>query len=231
MVKIYREFTNIISILDDEEIEKIINAENNVFEGSQGTLLDCEYGFKPYITQTKTNTENALNLLAGTPTNVLGLLRPYTIRHGPGPFPTEDKKLDLEEKHNHDNQWQGLFRQGWLDLVLVKYSLAINKKINYLGLTCMDKVSGLKEINIAIAYEYKGQEKINTLQKYFDFDQNKHIIGIKLQKQDETIGKLLKDCFPVYTSLPGWQEDITKIKRIEELPFNTRIFLNYLEEQ
>lgn len=227
----YLNFSRRVRILGDDEILRIIKSENNIFEGAQGTLLDCLYGFKPYITQTRTSVVNALNLLGEKEVLTLGLLRPYAIRHGPGPFPSEDKKLHLQEFHNLSNKWQGMFRQGWLDLVLIRYSLAINQKIDKLGLTCMDKVSGLNEIKIATRYEYEGSQNEELLKKYFNINHHKQITGIKLQTQDGVISKLLEECRPVYTTLPGWKEDLSKVKTITELPHNARVFLNYIEEQ
>ncbi|HIJ57962.1 MAG TPA: adenylosuccinate synthase, partial [Deltaproteobacteria bacterium] len=42
--------------------------------------------------------------------------------------------------------------------------------------------------------------------------------------------KTLAACKPIYETLPGWPEDITGSTRMEELPENTRNYLNRIEE-
>ncbi|MBC7995311.1 MAG: adenylosuccinate synthetase, partial [Rhizobacter sp.] len=54
----------------------------------------------------------------------LGLLRSYLTRHGAGPLPTHDAALDvLSEPHNPSDGWQGAFRRGHPDAVLLRYAL------------------------------------------------------------------------------------------------------------
>ncbi len=231
LAKIYLELTKRVGILSDEEIQKIIQTQNNIFEAAQGTILDCDYGFKPNITQTRTSIANALELLGEKEAVILGLLRPYSVRHGAGPFPTVDENLNLEETHNVYTPWQRFVRQGWLDFVLLRYSLQVNKRIDKLVVSCLDKMSGLKEIKFANSYRYIGKESEETLNKYFDFGPNNQIVGVKLQKQDEVMSKLLWNCQPVYTTLPGWEDDISNIKNYLDLPSKTRSLLEYIEGQ
>ena len=48
-------------------------------------------------------------------------------------------------------------RCGWLDLVVLKYSHSING-YDTLNLTKLDVLDGLKEIEVAVAYELNGKE-------------------------------------------------------------------------
>ncbi len=54
-----------------------------------------------------------------------GVMRSYLTRHGAGPLPTHDESLDerLPEPHNHGAGWQGQFRRGHPDAVLLRYAL------------------------------------------------------------------------------------------------------------
>lgn len=115
-----------------------------IFEGAQGVLLDEDYGFHPYTTWSKTTPHNARELLRESgstekPT-LIGLTRSYMCRHGDGPFPTE-AQTGIVEIHNGYNPWQRHFRTGWLDLVLLKYAVAVSGGIDFLGVTHTDTLN------------------------------------------------------------------------------------------
>lgn len=126
---------------------------NLIFEGAQGTLLDEDYGTAPYNTWSKCRTDNAfqiLNRLGRTPTRTIGVTRTYMTRHGAGPFPTENKAVRFPEFHNEQGTYQGGWRQGWLDLGLLRYSLAHNG-CDEIAVTHMDYLQD--ENRVAIGYE------------------------------------------------------------------------------
>ena len=79
----------------------------------------------------------------------LGVIRAYAIRHGAGPFPTEDPTLRLPELHNPDG-YAGRFRVGALDLVLLRYALRV-APMDALAVTCLDRVGAAA--GICVAYE------------------------------------------------------------------------------
>ena len=98
-----------------------------VFEGAQGLLLDEWIGFHPFTTWSSPRPDalEALVREAGSSETVhpFGVMRSYLTRHGPGPLPTEDPTLDsLEELHNANDGWQGRFRRGHPDGVLLDYA-------------------------------------------------------------------------------------------------------------
>ncbi|MDR0777294.1 MAG: adenylosuccinate synthetase [Azonexus sp.] len=69
----------------------------------------------------------------------LGLLRSYLTRHGAGPFPTEDSSLDgLAEPHNSHAGWQGRFRRGHPDGVLLRYALEVTGWLDGLLISHLD---------------------------------------------------------------------------------------------
>ena len=98
-------------------------------------------------------------------------------------------------------------RCGWLDLVVLKYSTLINGYTS-LNITKLDVLDTFKEIQIGVSYTYKG-EKLNS------FPEDLH----KLAKVDVE-----------YVTLPGWEEDITKIKNYNDLPENAKKYLKYIED-
>ena len=42
--------------------------------------------------------------------------------------------------------------------------------------------------------------------------------------------KVLAECKPIYETLSGWPEDITNIREMEDLPQNTKNYLNRISE-
>jgi len=74
----------------------------------------------------------------------LGVLRSYLTRHGPGPLPTHDRALDarLREPHNANEGWQGVFRRGHPDAVLLRYALDAAGTLDGLVVSHLDAVDG-----------------------------------------------------------------------------------------
>lgn len=120
-----------------------------VFEGAQGVLLDEWGGFHPHTTWSTTTLHNADCLLAeagydGAVTRI-GITRPYMTRHGAGPLVTEDAALTaaLPDPANGFGAWQQGFRLGWLDLVLLRYARELVGPLDWLAVTCLDRLAGL----------------------------------------------------------------------------------------
>ncbi len=118
-----------------------------IFEGAQGVLLDEWRGFHPYTTWSTCTFDNALSLLSerayGGKITKLGVLRSYATRHGAGPFPTESQELGsaLREQHNGLDAWQGAFRRGWPDELLLRYAIDACGGVDGLALTHVDALS------------------------------------------------------------------------------------------
>lgn len=100
-----------------------------VFEGAQGVLLDETHGDEPFRTWTDTTFNNALSLLRGRDVNPvkIGCFRTYFTRHGAGPMPTEDHNFYVDEPHNGDKGFQGVFRRGRFDWDLAEKAVSITK--------------------------------------------------------------------------------------------------------
>lgn len=197
-----------LQIISLEKVRKIVaKGVNLIFEGAQGTLLDTDYGFFPYITKTNTTVANArkliepLGLEQDLPT--LGILRAYQTRHGQGPLVTEDQELTekVVDSHNRFNPWQGGFRIGWFDLLAARHALAANGKVDALVLTNIDGLNFSPQIRICTAYEYLGK-KTDRLDDYFQCHlgtQKIKITGLKKnpQKQDDEYAQMLFNCRPL----------------------------------
>ena len=100
-----------------------------LFEGAQGVLLDESRGFHPHTTWSDVTPAAAQAVAAAAgldaPVTRLGIARAYLTRHGAGPLPTHDAALDtLAEPHNDDHGWQGRFRRGHPDALLLRYAAA-----------------------------------------------------------------------------------------------------------
>ena len=143
----YTTLTKACKIIFERQVNWMINHSVAVFEGAQGVLLDEWHGFHPYTTWSTTTPHNALQILqeAGYRGEVetTGILRSYQTRHGAGPMPTEDEKLnDLSpSEHNGRGQWQGVIRYGAFDGVLLRYALectARNPGLTSLCVTHLD---------------------------------------------------------------------------------------------
>lgn len=131
-------------VRDDERLAaRIDEAQLVIFEGAQGLWLDEAHGFHPHTTWTDTTYRAALSLLSATRgrhrVRRFGVLRAHAVRHGPGPFPTEDPAAGrLVSEHNRENEWQGGVRYGWFDDVLARSAAAVLGGLDALALTHLD---------------------------------------------------------------------------------------------
>lgn len=147
-----------LDVVEGATARRILSeAESVVFEGAQGVLLDERWGFHPHTTWSDCTVTGAMNLLSGLDAEVtrLGVTRCYGTRHGKGPFPAHDKRFDvmLGEDHNHDLGWQGRFRRGPLDLVLLRYALEVCGGVDGLAVTCLDRLEAGGALPMVFGYD------------------------------------------------------------------------------
>jgi len=185
-----------------------------LFEGAQGTHLDIDHGTYPFVTSSNTVSGNACCGAGIGPkeiTGVIGIVKAYTTRVGRGPFPTElfDEIGDtIQKKGAEFGATTGRKRRcGWLDTVLLQNAVRLNG-LTGLVITKLDVLDGLESLKICTGYEYNGE----TL---YDFPANLKILGA---------------CKPVFETLPGWPEDISGLRKLENLPKNARRYLDRIEE-
>lgn len=97
-----------------------------ILESSQGLLLDPERGFRPYITPCNVfiphwEMDRVIETYKIKP-EVFLVTRTYTTRHGAGyePIDAYKEQLNLDTfEANKDNQYQGEFKTGILDIDLI----------------------------------------------------------------------------------------------------------------
>jgi adenylosuccinate synthase len=185
-----------------------------LFEGAQGSMLDIDHGTYPYVTSSNTTAGGAACGSGVGPRDldyVLGIVKAYTTRVGGGPFPTElfDANGDrLGERGHEFGATTGRKRRcGWLDMVALKRSFAINS-VTGLCITKLDVLDGMETLKICTAYEMEGQT-ITTLP-----------IG----------ADALARCTPRYLELPGWSTSTVGAESLAALPANARSYLKTIED-
>lgn len=145
MVDMYAECAAVVDIVGPGALESIGARGRLIFEGAQGVLLDEWRGFHPHTTWSTVEPSNARAMIAemGRESYVLGMTRTYTTRHGAGPFPAEDSALGsvLPEPHNGVGEYQGSFRVGHLDTMLLRYAIEVCGGVDGLALTHLDALA------------------------------------------------------------------------------------------
>lgn len=194
--------------------DAIDNDDKVLFEGAQGVMLDIDQGTYPFVTSSSTVTGGIATGIGIGPSKVdtvIGICKAYTTRVGAGPFPTEllDETGNYirETGHEYGTVTGRPRRVGWFDSVALRHSKRV-AGIDALSLNLLDVFSGLQTVKIAVAYELDGQ---------------------KIDYYPASL-KELERCKPIYEELPGWDEDITKVTKLEDLPENARHFLSRVSE-
>lgn len=183
-------------------------------EGAQGSLLDVDFGTYPFVTSSNTTAAGACTGL-GIPPNkikeVYGIFKAYTTRVGSGPFPTELFDKAGEQMAKLGNEFGAVTgrprRCGWLDLVALKYATQVNG-VTQLMMIKGDVLSGFKTLKVCTAYKYKG-ETISHL-------------PFNIEPENVT---------PIFIELPGWKEDLTKLKNANNLPKELIDYIDFLEKE
>lgn len=160
-----------IALLDEATWGKLVVKESAsvVFEGAQGVLLDDRVGFYPYVTPSDCRATAALALKERAqlawPAQVIGVLRAFPTRHGPGPFPTEETSLSalLPEPHNERGPHQGGVRHGYFDPVLGAYAVAHGGPIDGIVITHLDQLALVPAVRVGAGYVEPGGGVIKKL--------------------------------------------------------------------
>jgi adenylosuccinate synthase len=203
-----------LTFIDSEEYinNAISNGKSILAEGAQGSLLDIDFGTYPFVTSSNTTAAAACTGLGVAPNKigeVYGIFKAYTTRVGSGPFPTELFDKDGETMGKVGNEFGATTgrprRCGWLDLVALKYAVQING-VTQLMMMKGDVLSGFDTLKMCTSYNYKGK-KISYL-------------PYNIEDKNVSVN---------YTQVKGWQEDLTKMTRFEELPQNLGDYISFIE--
>lgn len=185
-----------------------------LFEAAQGSLLDVDHGTYPYVTSSS-SLPSGIWGGSGVPsrsvTRIIGVIKAYTSRVGRGPCPTELTD-DLGDRIRTVGREFGTVtgrprRVGWLDALTVKYTAAL-AGVDEVTIMLLDVLSGLPEVKICTAYELDGKRI-----EHFPSDAYQ-----------------LERCKPVYETLPGWTEDLTKCRKPADLPAAARKYVDRIGE-
>ncbi|XVS67981.1 adenylosuccinate synthetase [Actinosynnema sp. CA-299493] len=151
LVSLYRDFAGAVRVTTGDEVGRLADRGRLVFEGAQGVLLDQWRGFHPHTTWSTVTPDNARSLLGHRRATVLGVTRTYQTRHGAGPLPTEDDHVlaRFPERHNDTGHYQGSWRAGHLDAVLLRYAVDACRGVDALAVTHLDA----RDLHVATAYD------------------------------------------------------------------------------
>jgi len=214
----YMEYASILApyITDTSVVlnEAIDAGRRVLFEGAQGVMLDIDQGTYPFVTSSNP-VAGGVTIGAGVgPTkihHVIGVAKAYTSRVGDGPFPTElhDEIGDrIREVGREYGTTTGRPRRvGWFDSVIVRHARRVSG-ITGLALNSIDVLTGIPTLKVCVAYRYRGKQL-----DHFPASIN-----------------VLRECEPVYEELPGWTEDITGVRSLDELPINARHYVERITQ-
>lgn len=205
-----------LTFIDSEHyISDAMKAGKTVLaEGAQGSLLDVDFGSYPFVTSSNTICAGACTGLGVAPNKigkVFGIFKAYCTRVGSGPFPTELNDQTGEDLRRLGHEFGATTgrprRCGWIDLPALKYSIILNG-VTELIMTKADVLSTFKELKVCTSYNYNG----NVID-YFPYSIEE--------------GSLT----PIFKSLPGWDDDLTALTNINELPSELNDYILYLEKE
>ncbi len=206
-----KQYVTETSILINNAID---NDDNVLFEGAQGVLLCLDHGTYPFVTSSSP-TASSVPINTGVAPQkikkVVGVTKSYSTRVGAGAFPTEfddETAHQIREVGREYGTTTGRPRRiGWVDTVILRHSKRVSG-ITDLSMTLLDVLTGIEKLNICVSYTLDGQEI-----DYIPADI-----------------KQFERCTPNYITVDGWNEDITNVKKYEDLPLNARKYLEKISQ-
>ncbi len=184
-----------------------------LLEGGQATMLDVDHGSYPFVTSSNPTAGGACTGSGIPPTRldrVVAIVKAYTTRVGSGPFPTELHDGAGERLRTNGGEFGTTTgrprRCGWYDAVIARYAARINGVTDFV-LTKLDVLTGFETIPVCVGYRVGDTTYDEMPMTQTDFH---HAV-------------------PVYLEFPGWDEDITGARSLEELPKNARGYVEAIE--
>lgn len=194
---------------------KLREGKTVLLEGAQGSLLDVDHGTYPFVTSSNPTSGGACTGSGIAPNyigKVIGVCKAYMTRVGNGAFPTElfdQTGEDLGRIGHEFGATTGRKRRcGWLDLVALRYSVAING-ITELAVTKLDVLDSFEEIKVCTSYKLDGKE-------LHDFP---------------TDHQTLSRVEPVYRSLKGWNSSNADARTFSDMRPEAQEFIAFLERE
>lgn len=184
-----------------------------LFEGAQGAMLDIDHGTYPFVTSSNTGVDG-IPAGAGFPARwierAIGIAKAYCTRVGEGPFPSEQHGELGDRIRLAGNEFGATTgrprRCGWLDALQMRYTLGWNGADSWI-MTNLDVLTGFASIPVGVGYR-TGAERHTAYPAAR--------VGIE-------------DLEVVYQEFPGWSEDISAVRRYEDLPRRCREYVEEVE--
>ena len=194
--------------------DAIAHGKSVMFEAQLGALRDIDFGIYPYTSSSSTIAAYA-PIGAGIPfqklDKVIGVIKAYSSCVGEGPFTAEFFGAEADALRGAGAEFGAATgrprRVGGFDVVASKYGVMVQGATE-LALTKLDILSGMDRIPVCVAYDVDGE----------------------ITKEFPT-GDRLNRAKPVYEYLPGFSGDITKCKKLEDLPQAAIDYIRYIERE
>jgi adenylosuccinate synthase len=195
-------------------LDAVESGRRILLEGAQGALLDVDHGTFPFVTSSNSSGVG-VSSGSGIPgrwiNKVTGVVKAYSTRVGGGPFPTEQDNEIGQHIRDRGNEYGTVTRRprrcGWFDAVAVRYTARLSG-VDSLAVMLLDVLDELPELSICTAYEIDGRKVTNF---------PSHVDDLRRAK-------------PVLETMPGWQQDITKVRKMADLPQAARNYLARLSQ-
>ena len=184
-----------------------------LFEAQLGSLRDLDYGIYPYTTSSNTTAAYA-PIGSGLPSakieNVVGVVKAYSTCVGEGPFVSEMFGEEAEALRRAGFEYGAKTgrprRVGAIDLVATRYGVEVQAATE-IALTKLDVLSYMDKIPVCVRYSINGEET-----ERFPFP------------------AAMNEAKPVIEYVPGWQKDISAVRKWEELPKAAQDYVLLIEK-
>lgn len=185
-----------------------------LFEAQLGALRDLDFGNYPYTTSSNTLAAYA-PIGSGMPSvslsEIVGVVKAYSTCVGEGPFVCEmfgEEADRLREAGAEYGAKTGRPRRvGPIDLVATRYGVEL-QNATCLAITKLDVLGYMQQIPVCTRYLAGGKET-----DHFPFPSE------------------LGGAEPVIEWMQGWNCDISGVRRWEDLPEETRAYIEFIEGQ
>ena len=201
--------TNTIPVVN----KAIKEGKTVLFEGAQGAMLDIDFGTYPFVTSSNTSAGGCCTGSGVAPTKIdkiIGVCKAYTTRVGAGPFVTEDDEI-ADYLHGLGREFGATTgrprRCGWTDGVVLRFSAMFNG-FDEMAMTNLDGLDERDSIKICTAYK----------------------MGDQILEYPPARIEDWALCEPIYETVPGWKQDISKCTTWDELPENCKAYVKRFGE-
>jgi adenylosuccinate synthase len=184
-----------------------------LFEAQLGALRDIDYGIIPF-TSSSCPLASYAPVGSGLPSltvdRVVGVVKAYSTCVGAGPFVGELTDAVGEKLRAIGKEYGAATgrprRVGWLDLVATRYGVMLQGATE-IALTKLDVLSDFEELPVCVGYKLDGKV-IDRFPYTPELDR----------------------CEPIYEVMPGWRCDISQARHYDDLPLETRRYIEMVEE-